>query len=656
MFRKKDHEISVSLSLENFQNKEISNAMIGSSKIKENRIIRKKYGYPSMRGVSFVEVDITPSELLEKLLHGHVFCHCFNNAKMNIRMDGSFGASQKTLENFSHSYCIGVDIDFTSYTTIQEYLDQLTLKPTFWYSSYTHMKVDKKGYLGCKFRMLYVFDKPIDNIYWFKYISHHLIKIIEQDIKEKIEDKCSESPAQYFNGTNIDTTNGVEFGCNNIIYEVRDIVEDDSMYSDEFIEYLKNFCGYAGRDKNHKNRIKNLLEDLTYNQYVYNPTTSTFQVFIPEHKFKKIENSIDLIDDFEVIIPEDYLMDDFKEILWFWDNRTIDEFKRIRKWNIYREKYKYIYRKENVKWDDDYQIVGDDYFALPFYPKKLIDGEQRRKKLYQRCCLRKYMYPTIDKEELVFNYIMDVIRFIDDPNHDITSEVILKNIVSCMEQTVEDIENKYGEMIERYKILTRPKRNLIYKDKTKNTKETTFRIIDEYYNETFTVIENHELMNGLLPFPVSLNYLYEYTKSRGLKTDRHKVSDEELYNLIKTDLSVDNNLAAIRAKGLKCKKDRLSKILKNKRMSIPTHNDDIDSNMNSTPLFDILEERDVENPIIETSNDINLNELWDNITRFREQKEMEEFENYMAEKGRLSQMSDEEKLDEVISWFENGLI
>ena len=175
------------------------------------------------------------------------------------------------------------------------------------------------------------------------------------------------------------------------------------------------------------------------------------------------------------------------------------------------------------------------------------------------------MYPTIDKSELIYNYIVDVIRFIDDPERDITGDVILKNVVSCLQQSVDDIENKYGKLIERYKTLTRPKRNLIFKDRSKHTRETTFKIIDEFYNESFTVGENHVMMEHLLPFPISLNYLTQYTRERKIKTDPHKLTDEELYDLIQPDLSIEKNLKLIKGKGFKCKKDRLSKIIKEKR-------------------------------------------------------------------------------------------
>lgn len=96
-----DFRFDISLSKESFVNKTISNAMIGKSS-QTNRQIRKEYGFKSSRGVSFDgDLYLTPSELLDYLLKGHVFCHIFN--PYYIRKDGTFGSSQKTKRNFVYS-------------------------------------------------------------------------------------------------------------------------------------------------------------------------------------------------------------------------------------------------------------------------------------------------------------------------------------------------------------------------------------------------------------------------------------------------------------------------------------------------------------------------------------------------------------------------
>lgn len=668
----KDYRFKVSISQEKFINKEIANAMTASSKSKSVREIRKKYGY--RRGVSYDEATITPSKLLNKLLDGHSFCHCFNTRG---RKDKSFGSSEKTFEKFKFAYCIGVDIDKTTFATIQDYLDRLSIKPTFWYSSFSHNKPDSSGYKGCKFRMVYVFDQPIENVYWFRYISKKLLDTIEQDTAEEVKDKCSLSAAQYFNGTNIYTTKGVEYGCTEIIYGLEDIIGDIIPFSYKFISYLEHFCDYATRAEDNKREIKKLLERLTEKEYTFNPKTRCF-----EQVMNVISSPIDLIDDFEFEVPDEYVSEDMKEILWFWDNKTLDEFKRIRKWNLYRDRYPYIYRLERT-WDKEYQIVDNDYFSLPFYPYKIIDGRHRRKTLYQRCCLRKYMYPNISKNELIVSYIIDVIKFIDDPNKDITSEVILRNVVACMGQTIEDIEKKYRKLIDHYKLVTRPKRNIIRKDKTKLTKEFTFSIIDDFYNEAFTINENHERLKLVLPFSISLNYLYQYTKTRGFKNDRSKITDNKLKDLINPDLSGEKNLEYIRSLGYKCKKDRLYRLLKDKKNEVSLHPKsantvgeadcitykDSRSSSNSSgigdpgkseELWSLKKEREttlnVEIKKGEKDKKVNRTKLTGYILcGITDDEETKWEDRYKQESKRYSTMNVENVLDDIVSWCDNFL-
>ena len=125
-------------------------------------------------------------------MNGHVFCHVFN--PYYIRKDGTFGSSQKTKRNFVYSQIIGVDIDETGYSSPHQYIDTLRIKPTFWYTSYSHLKYnEEKNYGGPRFRLIYVFNSYIDNPYYFRYCASKLNKMIEEDTGEKIQ-KMMEGP------------------------------------------------------------------------------------------------------------------------------------------------------------------------------------------------------------------------------------------------------------------------------------------------------------------------------------------------------------------------------------------------------------------------------------------------------------------------------
>ena len=248
MLTNTDYKFKVSLSVDAYINKEISGAMIGSTKDESNRIIRKKYGYAANKGIGYKECEVTSNELLNYLTNGHVFCHLFNPTQ--FRKDGTFGSSQKKDDNFNGSWCIGVDIDSTSYSTITDYIDKLEFKPTFWYSSYSNTPNKPK------FRMVYVFDEFIEGKYFFRYCAWQLNSKIEIDTDEEIEDDCNLRCAQYFNGTNLNNPDlFVGCGISNNIYSFNDFAITESGY----ISFLKNRCFYKSKNKERDNEINNII-------------------------------------------------------------------------------------------------------------------------------------------------------------------------------------------------------------------------------------------------------------------------------------------------------------------------------------------------------------------------------------------------------------
>lgn len=562
-------KFKVSYSDENFLNKEISNAMIGTSKSKANREIRKRYGYK--RGVSFRRHETNSAELLNLLLEGKVFCHNFRPHPLRCRKDKSFGASGKCDACFDFADVIGVDIDYTLYKTVEEYIERLSLKPTFWYTSYSHMTYDEKQkYIGPKFRMIYVFEEHIRNPYWFRWCAKNLIDIIEKDTGESVKDKCGLLCSQYFNGTNIKTCEGVEFGVTHRIYNLADLGVDEPTTDTGFFNYLISCCDYSNHKAKYKKEIKKILDRLTDKEYFYNPATKTFETRSLQER--EIINDIDLIDDFVITdIDLNQLKFETQEILSLWD-KYIDEqekFMKTRVWELARQKTRNLYRIDKNKWEmDRYQVVDRNYFRLPYYFKKRHDKEHRRKTLYSRMCLRRVMSPNINRDEIVINTIRDIIRFFDNSDHVLNSNFIIRNVESCFNNSVQEIEEKFKDLIDEYRSDSYPIDGMIYKNKECHSRETKFLILDEYYNGNYTLSENLEYMNQVLWFNVSQSLLYEYLKNRGISTDPSKVSDEILYDLLDASLSVRKNIELLHEKGVKFKRERLCKLLKQKKSAI----------------------------------------------------------------------------------------
>ena len=154
---------AVSLSQESFTDKVIANAMIGRSTDEKNTAIRKEYGFTS--GVSYERVNVTSLSLLKSLTQGKCACQLFNPTR--ARKDGTFGTTDKRYENFAGGFCIFVDIHDTKYKHMRAFIDRLSLKPTFAYTSYSNQQPEK----GARFRLCYVFSKPVQEKFHFRYLA-----------------------------------------------------------------------------------------------------------------------------------------------------------------------------------------------------------------------------------------------------------------------------------------------------------------------------------------------------------------------------------------------------------------------------------------------------------------------------------------------------
>lgn len=534
----KEFKFRVSLSSDAYTNKEISGAMIGSTKNEENKAIRKKYGFKASQGVGYKETELTPNELLESLISGHVFCHLFNPE--TIRKDGCFSSSQKKDMNFRGSYVIGVDIDHTNYSSAEEFISKLSLQPTLWYTSYSNLQEGK----GARFRLIYVFDDIIATNYLdFRFAAYHLNKIIERDTNEVIDDDCNLRCSQYFNGTNKNNPDlNVSYGITNNIYSSDDL----GIGIDEYIVFLQN-NGYY-KTNTHKEEILNILNQLTHLSQLSLSTTYYNELEKKDSDEIEVEEPISE----EIPLYDSNLLNDMCRL-------SYDEFMKYN-----RHKFTYFYRVEKDEWINDlYQKVDDNYFAFTYsYGNNMTqhDGQHRRKKVFMRMCLRRVMNPSVDANTILFNAYEDIHRFFDWSGLDL-GEFLKKNIEYCFARSIDDIEEEFSNIINNLKETTKPKRGLIYKSRKAHSKETTYLILDEYYNLDLSVNENLEILNSN-DFIIGKSTIYQYLKDRGYKTDNSKLSDNEIIEIIDINLSIRENLRILKDNDIKIGKERLSKLLK----------------------------------------------------------------------------------------------
>ena len=610
-----DFNFEVSLSKDAYANKKISDAMIGAN-CPTNAEIRKEYGFRSNVGVGYIRTTVNPTSLFEALTSGKVMCHLFEPS--STRKDGTFGSHEKKDDNFVGSYVIGVDIDQTNFESMQAFIDVLSIKPTFGYTTYSNGQEGK----GVRFRLIYVFDDKVEGKYSFRYAAYKLYNIIENDTKEEIEDKCGMKCSQYFNGTNKENEDLVysEY-YSGIVYSYDDI--DCNM--DDFIDFLNNYCYYKSKNKKITNDINNILNK--FNSTKSNSSLSTSSSTTYYNDCQKNEQSVSEVE--EVIEAENSDDAENEDVICtpsFVSDMSRLDYDEFMKYN--RHKYNYFYRVDNGEWitvscglySYQYQVIDENYFALYYNVNKVEDKCSRRKKLYQRMCLRRVMNPSVNGDTLLFNAYEDLNRYFDNSGKDganiITVDELVKNVEWAMNKDIEDIEEDFSDTL-AYLRSKAPKKGKIYKfngkldiaDKNRLIKEVNWKIIGENYDTSISVDENCEYLNSI-GISVSSRTLYRFCKENEISTSSVKF-DSNLQMMLNYDysLSLRKNLEILKNLGYKISLGKLSKLVnkfKNNNNSISIQKEEV---IQSTTYYNECQK--CEHPINEVEDAINFQNIID---------------------------------------------
>lgn len=497
----------------------------------QNREKRKELGLEYKMG--FIQIEVNPQRLLDYALNGHSFCSLFGDFDTVdkydhpiLRNDGYFTMSGKSCQYFRGSYFIGIDIDDTHLTTT-EFIDRLTLKPTFWYTSLSHLQKDKNndGILDSRFRLVYVLDSKIEGELYFRYCAYSLSQIIRYDTQEQeCIDESAYSCSQYFNGTNIKSdTLTVEYGLSNLIYSVSDFNVSDF----GFIDFLNQNCLYKSKGTI---RSKLPLIKLALSNFSGRPVFSDSDIISPSSPTRIISES-------EKTGRSDSGLDFDLGI----DERIIWDYKRL-PWNeyneIYKHKYSLVYRTEKPDWDViqlkdldiRYQICDTDYLELPWIVSKeggkRKDGTQRRNTLFHRCWLRRIIKPTITPNEVLYNLIWDMGHFFDNSDGVLDEEFMMNKVRQCFDYDTEELIDKYRKVYDDAKEKSRRKKFIIHwMDRKKIrpnsiSKEMRWMLLDCIYDQRLTVDENLQIFKDSdidqLNIGLSMSTLYEYCNDRGV--------------------------------------------------------------------------------------------------------------------------------------------
>ena len=549
----KDFQFEVSISKDAYKSKEETNAATASGD--EGKARRKALGLTNK--ICFKEQEVTVEQLLERVLEGHTFCYLFGgfppntDEKTYVRKDGYFTMSGKADRFFKGTYIVGVDIDDTTYESAEEFISKLSLQPTFWYTTLSNKQKDKNkdGILDARFRMMFVFDRIIEDKYFFRYVSSVIHHLIEKDSQEKITDPCGKSCSQYFNGTNYDDSNlTVDFGISNIIYSFSDFQISDSGY----LDFLNQNCKYKSLTPKIKMdiQIRRCALLSKSNVFINQPTTTTpLHPSALDKSAHQKQNST--VVEFDMRLITSYY------------NFSFDEF---RKRNSHY--HHYVYRTERADgWeyfkDIKYQRCNEDYIELLWICEKIPIGGHRPTIILQRAVLRRIMEPSMTPTDLLYNLILDrEWNFVN--TDDKLSLQKLKDIVKvCFTYNIEELKVAYKDVIDFAREKCCKKKFIIHwtcKGKIRaNTlaKELRWEFLDSIYDRTKSVDENLRIfkdsdLDTELDLYLSRNTLYNYCKGRDIhpREIKKQIQLDKLRALHDDRMSLREEVEFLKANGL----------------------------------------------------------------------------------------------------------
>ena len=559
----KEYRIPVSVSDEAFVDKTISGAMIGTN-TKENVEIRKQYGFKGNSTIHFRQTEVTPNECLDLLKKGHSMCNIFDYNK-----DKDYTTkSVKAKKHFKGAYAVCIDIDNTEYSDVDEFIEKLSKKPTLYYTTYSNKQIDQKTgeNKGARFRLIYFFNgrnnedhTPIKNPYIFRYCVYCINNMIENDTKEIIEDKCNQNCSQYFNGTNENAPDVVYKGDHlDYIYDL----EDFNINCEGLKDFIINYCFYKTPDFDNIIGCLKLLQILDKNNtYYWKPSTKTFVLASSELSMEQVIKCRD---------NAQKCSEKIKRLLRGFRFEGYDKFMYYN-----RSDYKLFYRTEKDQWlvsenGIQYQYTDDNFIKLPYYKNKVQDGSKRRKKLFKRMCLRRLIIPGIDADTLAVNTYDDIHRFFET-DQDLNIEWIISNVDKVMMLSIEDIKNSFYKNIKKQKMILKKGTCKGLADANRKYRIIRIENLNKYYDRNLTVKENQNILktSGI---ETSIRSLYNYCKENNINPNPKKntISDEEAKKLIDTNKSVRQNLEILKEKNLNISKDRISRLLNEKKANCPS--------------------------------------------------------------------------------------
>lgn len=409
---------------------------------------------------------ITIEELVDLICKGHCICQNFQT------ICETFGLREKTIANFDFADCVILDIDDTFLSMNDFYLSlKDEHKPSIIYTTYSN--IDN---VNNRFRLIYVFDKPINSNEYYRGIANAIIYNIQKEIEGfELKDTTCLNASQQFAGN----------GNDNIVYYYNDnIFRPTDFGIDE--NYFSNLDSMLEREK--KSNIQTDLErQIGNSEFMKDFWSMGFkmneEIFI--RKYAEIYPFLEAtpLPETDADIPYILLPENYVKIERYW--------------------YKEPYANSNGK------------VAYKSHAVKLKSGH-RRKLLYDGCLLRKIMLPNITVEHLLYCLVCERRYYVDNQDKVITNKILYQIAKDAWNDTQRSIKPKKEER----KFVVNPN----YCNKYGVNKQTARNIaakmllniqLKQLYNNNLSIKENLEALKNQ-GVKIGKSTLYDWVKSQNL--------------------------------------------------------------------------------------------------------------------------------------------
>lgn len=411
-----------------------------------------------IRKINYKRKDLNIEQVIDHIRNGYVFSanFCDDYTTTIIQRD-------RTYERFISTPMVMFDMDGCVDCSLVKLLDSLKYKPTVSYTTFSH-NIEGKGN---RYRLLYLFENPIQSIEIYKGIYNE----IKSSFDFSIDDNCGYNPTQAVFGSHK--------GC--------EVVITDSSYS------IGDFELTTPNEKGHSNSI---CKEKRNNIEI-------------ESLFQNEEYKCDFYH-----LPYQELIDKYKDVYPFFEHTPLPIVSDDCPYIILPENYISIKRYwlcQKVK--DEY---GDERWRYAKI-RKIKDGEHRRKKLYLNGILRRKMIPNIVFEHLLYCLIFELYYFYENTIDTIRKQDIA-DIARCV--MMADITKYTFEQTDKRQFIVNDAYCRKYNVSKKEARNLAKRLINyqrigELYDVSLTDKENIEIFkqNGI---DISLKTLQRFRKDMGL--------------------------------------------------------------------------------------------------------------------------------------------